>query len=146
MKMLLDSFIFSNFNYCPLVWHFCSAALSQEIEVKDLTSLPKFTEFIKTLYRPECRCANSRVTHITILELHTLLCICPSGNLIPNIKNQNIKRNETVAFLFLVCTRPLGFIFILFFFLFILVSDLIGSVTVFIVQNLIFLSTLLVNN
>ena len=32
MKMLLDSFLFSNFNYCPLVWHFCSAVLSQEIE------------------------------------------------------------------------------------------------------------------
>ena len=31
MKMLLDSFIFSNFNYCPLVWHFWSAALSQKI-------------------------------------------------------------------------------------------------------------------
>ena len=156
MKMLLDSFTFSNFNYCPLLWHFCSAALSQKIEkiqerplrllhndsysscsslllkaerptmevsrlrrlaievfktleslnpdfmhtyfkkgshsarrkiyvvvnraktttfgekslralgpkiwnslpgdVKDLTSLPKFTEFIKTWYEPECRC------------------------------------------------------------------------------------------
>ena len=32
MKILLDSFIFSNFNYCPLAWHFCSAALSQKIE------------------------------------------------------------------------------------------------------------------
>ena len=32
MKMLLDSFIFSNFNCCPLVWHFCSATLSQKIE------------------------------------------------------------------------------------------------------------------
>ena len=32
MKMLLDSFIFSYFNHCPLVWHFCSAALSQKIE------------------------------------------------------------------------------------------------------------------
>ena len=30
--MLLDSFLFSNFNYCPLVQHFCSAALSQKIE------------------------------------------------------------------------------------------------------------------
>ena len=30
--MLLDSFIFSNFNYCPLVWHFRSATLSQKIE------------------------------------------------------------------------------------------------------------------
>ena len=31
-KMLLNSFILSNFNYCPPVWHFCSAALSQKIE------------------------------------------------------------------------------------------------------------------
>ena len=31
MKMLLNSFIFSNFNYCPLVWHFCPAGLSQKI-------------------------------------------------------------------------------------------------------------------
>ena len=27
MRMLLESFIFSNFNYCPLGWHCCSAAL-----------------------------------------------------------------------------------------------------------------------
>ena len=32
MKMLLDSFIFSSFNYCPLGWHFCSPVLSQKIE------------------------------------------------------------------------------------------------------------------
>ena len=32
MKMLSDSFVLSNFNYCPLVWHFCSATLSQKIE------------------------------------------------------------------------------------------------------------------
>ena len=32
MKMLLDSFIFLNFNYCAPVWHFCSIALSQKTE------------------------------------------------------------------------------------------------------------------
>ena len=30
--MLPESFIFLNFNYCPLVCHFCSAALSQKRE------------------------------------------------------------------------------------------------------------------
>ena len=30
--MLFDSFVCSNFNYFSLVWHFCSATLSQEIE------------------------------------------------------------------------------------------------------------------
>ena len=32
MKMLLDSFIFSNLNCYLLVWHFCSAAFSRKIE------------------------------------------------------------------------------------------------------------------
>ena len=32
MKIILDSFIFSNFNYCPFVWHLCSTALSQKIK------------------------------------------------------------------------------------------------------------------
>ena len=32
IKILVDSFIFSNFNYCLLVWHFFSTALSQKIE------------------------------------------------------------------------------------------------------------------
>ena len=32
MKILLDSFIFSNFSYCLLVWHICSAFLPQKIE------------------------------------------------------------------------------------------------------------------
>ena len=31
-KMLLDCFIFSNLIYCPLVWDFSSAALSQKVE------------------------------------------------------------------------------------------------------------------
>ena len=32
MKMLLDSFVFSNFNDCTLVRHFSSAILLQKIE------------------------------------------------------------------------------------------------------------------
>ena len=39
MKMLVDSFIFTNFNHCPLLCHFCSAALSQEIEKKSQNRL-----------------------------------------------------------------------------------------------------------
>ena len=31
-KVLIESFIYSNFNYCPLVWHFCSAASKNKIE------------------------------------------------------------------------------------------------------------------
>ena len=31
-EALINNFIFSNFNYCPLVWHFCSCKSSQKIE------------------------------------------------------------------------------------------------------------------
>ena len=27
-----NSFVYSNFNYCPLVWYFCSCESSQKIE------------------------------------------------------------------------------------------------------------------
>ena len=38
-EALINSFIFSNFNYCPLVWHFCSCKSSQKIEKIQLRCL-----------------------------------------------------------------------------------------------------------
>ena len=51
----------------PKIWN------SLPEDVKDLTSPPKFTEFIKTWYGPKCKCkiynsTNTRVTQIIILE------------------------------------------------------------------------------
>ena len=31
-EVLLNSFVLSNFNYCPLVWHFCSSKSLKKIE------------------------------------------------------------------------------------------------------------------
>ena len=31
-EILLNSFVYSNFNYCPLVWHFCSSKSLNKIE------------------------------------------------------------------------------------------------------------------
>ena len=31
-KVLVQSFVYSNFNYCPLVWHFCSSKSTHKIE------------------------------------------------------------------------------------------------------------------
>ena len=28
-KVLINSFIYANFDYCPLIWHFCSAKLNK---------------------------------------------------------------------------------------------------------------------
>ena len=32
MEILINSFIYSNFNYCPLVWHFSSCKSTAKIE------------------------------------------------------------------------------------------------------------------
>ena len=31
-KILTESFVYSNFNYCPLIWHFCNKKSSQKVE------------------------------------------------------------------------------------------------------------------
>ena len=31
-KILIESFVYSNFNYCPLVLHFCNQKSSQKVE------------------------------------------------------------------------------------------------------------------
>ena len=32
MKAIINSFIYANFNYCPLAWHFCSCKFSCKIK------------------------------------------------------------------------------------------------------------------
>ena len=32
IEVLINSFIYSNFNYCPLIWHFCSCQSSNKVE------------------------------------------------------------------------------------------------------------------
>ena len=32
-EILLGSFVYSNFNYCPLVWHLCSAKSVKKISI-----------------------------------------------------------------------------------------------------------------
>ena len=32
MKAIISSFIYANFNYCPLVWYFCSCKSSSKVE------------------------------------------------------------------------------------------------------------------
>ena len=37
-EVLINSFVYSNFNYCPLVWYFCSSKSMSKIEkIQELT-------------------------------------------------------------------------------------------------------------
>ena len=88
-------------------------------DVKDLTSLSKFTEFIKTWYGSECRCNICKYSgnpyHYTWTWPNNLAWICPNGNL------SGVYSLTRVYF------------YSFFFPTFVFVSDLIRSVTVFIV-------------
>ena len=42
-EILLNSFVYSNFNYCPLVWHFCSAKSVKKIQKYKNELLEYFT-------------------------------------------------------------------------------------------------------
>ena len=99
----------------PKIWN------SLPEDVKDLTSLQVFTEFIKTWYRSECKYNICKYSGNPYHYIWTsdLTWISLSGNLIPNVNKQNIKRNEAVVFWcvyswFWVSTHPLGFIFFIF--------------------------------
>ena len=38
-EMLLNSFVLSNFNYCPFVWHFCYSKLLEKLQERALRIL-----------------------------------------------------------------------------------------------------------
>ena len=42
-EILINSFVYSNFNYCPLVWHFCTAKSVKMIEKYKNELLEYFT-------------------------------------------------------------------------------------------------------
>ena len=72
MKILLDSFIFTSFNYCPLVWHFCSAALSQKTEKIHERALrllhnDSYSNYISLLLKAEL--PTMRVSHLRRLAI-----------------------------------------------------------------------------
>ena len=83
MEMLLDSFIFSNFSYCPLVWHFCSTALSQKIEkiqerVLRLLYNDSYSSYNSLLLKAERRTMEvSRLQRLVIEVFKTLKSLNP---------------------------------------------------------------------
>ena len=68
--------------------------------VKDLTFSKNLKYSLKhgTDLNADAISTNTWVIHISILELYSLTLICPSGNPMPNINKQSVKRNETVVF------------------------------------------------
>ena len=71
-EVLLNSFVYSNFNYCPLVWHFCSSKSLYKIEKIQERALRllhnDFTsDYAELLKKPGK--ATTEIKHLRCLEL-----------------------------------------------------------------------------
>ena len=63
---IYNSFIVSNFNYCPLAWHFCSAASTNKIERALRFISNDFTSPLKTLL------VNSNTVPLVVLRMQKM--------------------------------------------------------------------------
>ena len=75
-EILLNSFVYSNFNYCPLVWHFCSSKSLNKIEKiqeralrllhNDFTS--DYSELLKKSGKPSMEVKRLRMLAVEIFK------------------------------------------------------------------------------
>ena len=68
--LLINTFIYSNFNYCPLVWHFCSKAATKKIEKIQERCLRIIQNDYQSSY--ETLLQKSKTTTMEIKRLRTL--------------------------------------------------------------------------
>ena len=69
-EVLINSFAYANFNYCPLIWHFCSAKSVREIEQIQTRALKilysDFDSDYKTLLDKSGKCTMEVKRFITL--------------------------------------------------------------------------------
>ena len=69
--MLIQSFVFSHFNYCPLVWYFTTAKQLQKIEKIQERALRFITDDYETPYE-----MLMRNTETTTMRVRQMQCLC----------------------------------------------------------------------
>ena len=66
-KTLVESFIYSNFNYCPLVWHFSPAKSVQKVEKIQERALRFLYKDNDSSYEVLLRRAGNKFMHVSCL-------------------------------------------------------------------------------
>ena len=95
-KILVNSFIYGNFNYCPLVWHFCSKSSRNKIENIQKRALRfllnDYESDYNTLLQKSDKCT-MEIRRIRTLALETFKTI---NNLNPSFMNNlfNIRKSS----------------------------------------------------
>ena len=103
-KILVNSFIYANFNYCPLVWHFCSKKSLYKIESIQKRALRflfnDYESSYDTLLKKSEKCTMEvkRLRTMTLEIFKTLHDLNPPfmKNLIHKRNNANKRKNDLV--------------------------------------------------
>ena len=71
-RAIYNSFIMSNFNYCPLVWHFCGQVNNQKLEKSKKELAENRLQTITTLsesYRQICNIRRTEFQNLNVFSL-----------------------------------------------------------------------------
>ena len=94
-KVLVNSFIYANFNYCPLVWHFCSKRSFNKIEKIQYRALQFLYNDYESEYSVLLKKSNKCSMEVRRLRNMALEIYKSLNNLNPSfMKDLFIKRNN----------------------------------------------------
>lgn len=104
-KVLINSFIYSNFNYCPLVWHFCSKDSTKKVENIQKRALRFLLEDYESDYETllkksgKCTMKIKRIRTLALEIFKTLNDLNPAfmKSLIENRLNSKRRNNDLIV-------------------------------------------------
>ncbi len=76
-ERIYNTFILSNFNYCPIIWHFCGQVSSKKIEKIQEKALRFMLKDQISTYEELLEKCNYTTLHIRSLRLTQLKCLNP---------------------------------------------------------------------
>ena len=97
-KILINSFIYTNFNYCPLVWHFCSRKSINKIENIQKRALRFLLNDYSSDYETLLKKTNKHTMKVKRLRLLALEIFKAFNQNCPTfIKNYFVKNENSVS-------------------------------------------------
>ena len=98
LEVILNSFIYSNFNYCPLVWHFSTSKSIEKIENIHKRCLRLALSYLKSDYKTlldKSGKESMKIRRIKTLAIETFKTV---NELNPNFMKNILRLKQTLEF------------------------------------------------
>ncbi len=91
-QIIYNTFRLSNFNYCPIIWHFCRKSYSKKIEAIQERALWFKFSYKTSTYSSLLEKCNYTTLHIKLIKVITSEVFKSLNNLNPNFMNKILER------------------------------------------------------